>query len=183
MKSFVWDTETTNLIENIGRPLKDQPYIIEFFGITVDHDLMNEPGYLETAPTLSFLCRPPFAITAETTRITGITPDLLKNVPEFRHFAPKVKETIEAHDRVVAHNAGYDVDMTNFDMRRVDQTIEWPEVICTIEGTEWLKGYRLNLGALHTELFGFDFADHHRAEPDTRALAKCYIELINRGIL
>lgn len=183
MKSFVWDTETTNLIDNIGRPLKNQPYIIEFFGITVDHDLMNEPGYLETAPTLSFLCRPPFTITDETTRITGITAAMLTNVPKFDQYAAKVKEFIEGHDRVVAHNAGYDVDMTNMDMQRCDMKIEWPEVICTIEGTEWLKGYRLNLGALHTELFGFDFADHHRAEPDTRALAKCYIELVNRGIL
>ncbi len=183
MKAFVWDTETTNLIDNIGRPLKNQPYIIEFFGITVDHDRMNEDGYLDTAPTLSFLCRPPFVIGPETTRITGITADMLTNVPEFRHFAPRVKEFIEQHDRVVAHNAGYDVDMTNFDMKRVEMSIDWPEVICTIEGTEWLKGYRLNLGALHTELFGFDFSDHHRAEPDTRALAKCYIELVNRGIL
>jgi DNA polymerase III subunit epsilon len=177
MKALVYDTETTDLIHNIGRPIDKLPYIIEYFGVTVDHDIM------ETTGSLSFLIKPPFTITAETTRITGIKPEDLHDKAVFARHADVIRKHIESHDRIVAHNAGYDVDMINIEMKRAGIEVKWPEVICTIEATEYFKGYRLNLGALHTELFGFDFADHHRAEPDTRATAKCYIELVKRGVL
>jgi DNA polymerase III epsilon subunit family exonuclease len=177
MRALVFDTETTDLIRNIGRPLKKQPRVIEYFGVTVDHATM------EMGDSLSLLIHPGFQITPETTRITGITPDLLTGKPQFRDVAQQIKDHIESHDRIVAHNAGYDCDMMNIEFDRLGWDINIPEVICTIENTEHLYGYRLNLGRLHLELFGHDFTDHHRAEPDTRATARCYIELCKRGIV
>jgi DNA polymerase III epsilon subunit-like protein len=178
MRDLVFDTETTDLIDNIGRPLSKQPYVIEFFGITVEREAREV-----TEETLSLLIKPPFVITETTTQITGITAPMLVNAPTFSFVAKQIKDYVESHDRIVAHNAGYDKDMLEIEFKRLGVEINLPEVICTIEGTEHLKGYRLNLGALHTELFGADFADHHRAEPDTRATARCYVELLNRGIL
>lgn len=177
MRAMVFDTETTDLIKNIGRPLNKQPRVIEFFGVTVDHDTM------EMGESLSLLIHPGFKITEETTRITGITPDLLTGKPAFRDVAHQIKEYIESHDRIVAHNAGFDRDMINIEFDRLGIDINLPDCICTIENTEHFYGYRLNLGRLHLELFGHDFTDHHRAEPDTRATARCYIELLKRGVV
>lgn len=177
MKACVFDTETTDLIHNIGRPLDRQPYVIEFFGVTADHSLM------ELTESLGMLIRPPFTITAETTRITGIKPEMLVGMKSFKEHATEIKAYIESHDRVVAHNASFDTDIINIEMKRHGLTIEWPEVICTVEATEYLKGYRLSLGKLHEARFGFDFEDHHRAEPDTRALGAVYLDLVKEDML
>lgn len=175
MRAMVFDTETTGLIDNIGRPLIKQPHTIEFFGITVDHTTMT------TAEHLGTLVKPPITISDLITKITGVSNDMVRDAPVFSFNAEKIKTYIESHDRIVAHNAGFDRDIINIEFERLGQTIKWPEVICTVEASEWFKGYRLKLGDLHMELFGADFSDHHRAEPDTRALARCYIEMVNRG--
>lgn len=175
MRSAVFDTETTGLIDNIGRPLAKQPYTIEFFGVVVDHDT------LEMTECYGTLVKPPITITDTITSITGVTNEMVKDAPTMSFVLPKIVDFLGSCDRIVAHNAGYDRDIIDIEMQRVGQTMKWPEVICTVEATEWLKGYRLKLGDLHLELFGADFADHHRAEPDTRALARCYIEMLKRG--
>ena len=177
MKALVFDTETTDLIYNMGRPLAKQPRVIEWFGVTVDHDTMEMGGFL------SHLIHPGFKIGAKTTEITGITPEMLVGKPPFREVAQEIKEYIESHDRIVAHNAGYDRDMMEIEFARLGIELKLPEVICTIENTEHFYGYRLNLGKLHMHLFGHDFSDHHRAEPDTRATARCYIELVKQGVV
>jgi DNA polymerase-3 subunit epsilon len=175
MKACVFDTETTGLIENIGRPLAKQPYIIEFFGITADHDTMELGDYV------SLLIKPPVTITTDIIRITGITNEMVANSPYFRTVAQQIADFIESHDRIVAHNAAFDRDMVEIEFARLGIKINIPEVVCTVEATEWLQGYRLSLGKLHEKLFGFDFEDHHRAEADTRALGKVYLELVQRG--
>ena len=175
MKALVFDTETTDLIKNIGRPLKKQPHVIEFFGVTVDHET------LEMGDSLSHLIHPGFKIGEETTRITGITPDMLTGKPSFKDVAKDIKDFVEDHDRIVAHNLGYDHDMLQFEFQRIGVPIRLPPGICTIETTEHFKGYRLKLADLHLYLFGHDFTGHHRAEEDTRATARCYIELLKRG--
>lgn len=177
MRACVFDTETTDLIDNIGRPLARQPYVIEFFGVTADH------GSMELTESLGMLIRPPFTITSETTRITGITPDMLKDKLAFREHAQQIKAFIESHDRVVAHNLRYDMDMIDIEFARLDMTIDWPEGVCTVEATEYLEGYRLSLGKLHANRFGADFDDHHRAEPDTRALGRIYLDLVEKDML
>jgi DNA polymerase-3 subunit epsilon len=177
MKAGVFDTETTGLIDNIGRPLVKQPHVIEYFMVTADTDKM------ELGDSLSLLIKPPVTITAEITRITGITNEMVANSPYFREIAQQIADQIASHDVLVAHNAAYDRDMIIIEFERLGIDIKLPPLICTVEATEWLQGYRLSLGKLHEKLFGFDFADHHRAEADTRALGNCFLELVKRGWL
>lgn len=177
MRACVFDTETTDLIDNIGRPLDRQPRVIEFFGVTADHESMS------LTDSLGMLIKPPFNVTEETTRITGITNEMLKDKLPFQAHAQKIIDYIESHDRVVAHNAKYDTDMIDIELRRLNLKINWPEVVCTVEATEYLQGYRLSLGKLHMARFGVDFDDHHRAEPDTRALGNIYLDLIKEDML
>jgi DNA polymerase III epsilon subunit-like protein len=106
---------------------------------------------------------------------------MLKDAPWFKDKASDLKKFIEGHDRVVAHNLSFDMDRVNNEMERAGLVVEWPkDRICTVEQTEWLKGFRLSLGALYEFLFKENFPNAHRAENDVRAMSRCYIELIKR---
>lgn len=180
IKTMIFDNETTKLTVNIGRPLDHQPDVIEFFGLEL---LVHEDGEVAEGRTFGQLIKPRKPVTEEITSITKITNVMLSGKEAFHFYAADIKEFIESFDQVVAHNAAFDMDVINFEYQRLDQSVRWPTVLCTVEQTLWLKGYRLKLGQLHTELFGEDFADKHRAENDVRALGRCFIELSKRGWL
>lgn len=178
MKALVFDTETSGLIKNRLVPLDQQPRIIEFFGQLVD----TETG--ETLEELEFFCDPGIQIEPIITRITGIKPEQLQGQPPFKHFAAQVIELIGKADALVAHNLSFDMAMVENDIKRASHEVHWNHrLICTVEQTEWMRGHRLNLSALHEELFGEPFAGAHRARVDVDALARCFLELFKRGEL
>lgn len=174
MTTFVFDTETTNLIANSMQPLEKQPFIIELFGITLD-DEGNELARFHQ------IFDPGIKIPAKVTEITGLTDKDVAGKPKFIAHAHEIKQLIESHDEVVAHNLSYDRSMVNFEMKRSGLTVDWPALICTVEATEHIKGFRLNLNALHELLFGEGFTNAHRAENDVLALARCFNELRRTG--
>src|SRR5690606_17860149 len=121
---------------------------------------------------------------AVVTKITGITQDQLLGKPRFVEVADGWQEFTQKADVVVAHNLSYDIAVTQFEYQRLERSISWPErKVCTVEATEWVKGYRLSLTNLHIELFGEAFDSAHSAENDVRAMGRCYVELHNRGWL
>jgi len=175
--AFIFDTETTGLVKNSLMPLEGQPRIIEFFGHLVD-DL----GCLHDE--IEFFCHPGVALDPIITRITGITDEQLKGAERFDVYADRVKEMIASADAVVAHNLSFDMALVEADCARCACAPAWPErKICTVEETEWMRGHRLSLTALHEELFGEGFPAAHRARNDVAALTRCYLELRKRGDL
>lgn len=177
MRHLIFDTETTNLIHNTLQPLGKQPRIIELFGLVLD----DEKEWSE-AETFHSYFNPGVPIPAEVTKITGIDNDMVKTSPSFVDRAHDVKDLFDNVDVVVAHNLSYDMQVIDFEFARIQRAFLWPlRKVCTVESTECLKGYRLNLNALHTELFGVGFESAHRAENDVRATARCYVELVKRG--
>ena len=177
MKALILDTETTDLIKNSLLPEDQQPRVIEYFGQIVEDD-----GTV--LDKLQFLCNPGHALSETTTKITGIKNSDVKGQPPFSHFEEQVRQQIASADAIVAHNLGYDWDMLNFEFKRcgTEKLVVWPKIrICTVEQTEWYKGFRLNLTALHEYLFGEPFKDAHRAETDVNALTRCYLEMRRRG--
>lgn len=174
MNTLVFDTETTDLIKNKLLPLDRQPHIIEFFGLSLDPE-GNEIG------TYHFLFKPPVKLSDDVKRITNINDEMLADAPPFAAHAQEIKDIIEKHDEVVAHNLSYDMGVVDFEMRRAGLSIIWPIPTCTVEGTEHLKGFRLNLSALHELLFGEKFEGAHRAENDVMALANCFRQLRSIG--
>jgi DNA polymerase-3 subunit alpha len=174
---FIFDTETTALPKNSVMRIEKQPHVIELFGLTLNRDL-------EEIGTWQSLFQHHKPLEDITKKVTGITDELLTDAPKFFHKAEELKECIESHDCVVGHNLTFDMDRVDQEMSRCNMRVHWPkERICTVEQTEHIKGYRLSLTALHEHLFGTAFKDAHRAEPDVRALARCYIELVKRGEL
>lgn len=175
MRTLVFDTETTALVANSKQPLAKQPQIVEVFALVLGDDLEEQESlqqYFDIGKPLPDI----------TKKITGITDEMVKGAPSFAAGHAKFQSTIESCDRVVAHNLSYDIGVTDFEFERLGKAVRWPASrICTVEATEHMKGYRLNLGALYTELFGEQFTGAHRAENDVRALARCYLELVKRG--
>lgn len=174
MLTLVFDTETTDLIKNKLLPLDRQPHIIEFFGVSLDLEF----NQLET---YHFMFKPPIKLSDEVKRITGIDEEMLADKPAFASAAQQIKDIIEKHDEVVAHNLSYDMGVVDFEMKRNGLDIIWPIPTCTVEGTEHLKGHRLSLTALHELLFGEKFEGAHRAENDVEALVYCFKQLRSIG--
>jgi DNA polymerase III epsilon subunit-like protein len=171
MKALIFDTEATQLVTNSLVKEQHQPRIIEFFGQIVDDE-----GTIHEE--LEFMCNPGISIPEKVTEITGIKDEDVAGAQPFATFAGQVKEIIERADAVVAHNLSYDWFVVNQEMDRNGVKVDWPKIrICTVEETEWIKGFRLNLSALHEHLFDEPFSGAHRAREDVGALTRCYLEL------
>ena len=176
MRTLVFDTETTGLVKNMLQPLDRQPHIIEFFALSLD----SAGNELEK---FHYLFNPGVRLENIITEITGITSEMLKNEKPFSVIAQHLLELIEVHDEVVAHNLSFDMAMIDIEMKRCGKKVKWPNLICTVEATEYIKGHRLSMSALHDMLFDERFDGAHRAENDVRALARCFNELRKMGVV
>lgn len=178
MRTLIFDTETTGLLQPSIVPLEKQPSIISFYANVID----DEGQVVEE---LDFHCNPGFPIGEIITKITGITNDDLKDKPPFSEFEEKVRNIIDSCEIACAHNAKFDIGMVSNEMRRCGtfELLKWHQIVCTVEATMHMRGHRLNLTKLHTELFGVPFSDAHSAKGDVTALTKCYIELRKRGMV
>lgn len=180
MIGLAFDTETTGLIYNATLPLVKQPEVIEFYGCLFD----DRTGKIKEEVDL--LIKPTIAkrITEETTSITGITNDLLEYAKSFKEQADRIAEIIGKGNFVTAHNLAYDLEMIQFEFKRVNKEFKKPKhQICTVEQTTHLRGIRLSLSALHEYLFGEKFEGAHRAKADVQAQVRCFMELKKRGEL
>ena len=174
---LIFDTETTGLIENMTTRFDKQPEVVEFCGIRID-----EKG--KVLEELDQLIKPSIPITEEISKLNGIDNDMLKDKFHFVGYASAIRDIIERSSMVIAHNAAFDVDMLNLEFKKLKMTrIAWPRIICTVEQTIHIKGYRLTLSDLHEYLFKKKFEGAHRARADVEALARCVIELRKRGEL
>lgn len=178
MIAFVFDTETTDLVKNPLMDISKQPRMIEFYGAKV-----NDAG--EILDELEFMCHPGFRIEPITTKITGIVQSDLEGKPAFNsELADAIDKIMEGCDAAVAHNLSFDKAMVGFEFTRLGRDPVWPpQSICTVEETEWIKGYRLNMGALYEHLFGEGFSGAHRAKVDTAALIRCWSKLRMDGMI
>lgn len=172
--SFIFDTETTDLLGPSLLPAKHQPRIIEFYGsLYEDGRLVDE---------VEFFANPGIKLEKKIVSITNITDAMLKDAEPFSYYAPAVADIVKRADEVVAHNLSFDLAVVDYEFERLGASVQWPErKICTVEETEWIKGFRLSLSALHEHLFGEAFKGAHRARVDVEALARVFFELRSKG--
>lgn len=177
MKALVFDTETTGLIRNRSIKLDLQPEIIEWYSCVADLKTGRMTNKIE------WMLKPKKPISDEITRITGITNAMVNHSTVFSVAGKRFIKAVEEADLVIGHNVKFDMDMLEIEAERCGWTVKWPRVLCTIEQTVHLKGYRMNLNALHTFLFDEPFAGAHRAAQDVEALVRCCTELFKRGLI
>ena len=175
MIALLFDTETDGLVENHVIPLDRQPHIIEWYSCVAD----LSTG--EVLDELDLLIRPSAPISEDITRITHITNEMLEGKPRFLEVAPQIMSAILKAPMAIAHNASFDQEMLQLEFERIGLNLVWPPLLCTVEQTIHLKGFRLSLTALHEHLFGEPFPEAHRAKSDVQALLRCCVELHKRG--
>jgi DNA polymerase III epsilon subunit-like protein len=182
MKAFVFDTETTGLIENSVRPLEYQPRIIQLYGIVIDLITGEELSVVEG------FYNPGHKLEKEIVEITGITDEMLKDKEPFSvDDCHSLANSMNDSDCVIAHNLAYDWAICGFEFQRnglcIENEVKVIQKTCTVEETEWIKGFRLSLSALYEHLFDETFDGAHRADNDVRALARCCVELFAKGMI
>jgi DNA polymerase III epsilon subunit family exonuclease len=167
MNIVIFDTETTGLPLPKTAPLEKQPRIIELGAVVVD-----KKGCLGE---LSQLLDPGVEISAEITKITGITNDQLKGKPTFKEFLPELKAFFADTQVLIAHNAPFDRKMLELELERVECTdFPWPEqVVCTVQEYQPQFGKRPKLLELYERVMGVPLAQTHRALDDVKALHEC----------
>ena len=108
---------------------------------------------------------------------------MVRDAPPIEVVLPRIKSLIESSPLVIAHNASFDREVVDIEAERLKAIVAWPRVVCTVEQTVHLRGYRLSLSDLHEEFFGKKFAGAHRARVDVDALARIVCEMIKRDLL
>lgn len=177
MLALLFDTETTGLIENHTLKIKHQPHMIEFYGCVAD----LKTGKVKKE--LQHLIKPPIDIEPQITNITTIDNETVKDSPTIDKVALEIFKFIESGKIIIAHNASYDKEIIEIEAERLGHKVKFGRLLCTVEQTISLKGFRMTLSDLHQFLFGETFAGAHRAKVDVMALLRCCVELHKREIL
>jgi DNA polymerase III epsilon subunit-like protein len=164
-RAIVFDTETTGLVLPRSVSLEKQPKIIELGYVVLE-------GGVEVK-AVNHLVDPGEPITAEITKITGITNEQLAGQKDWRAVWELCRKDFESASTIIAHNVNFDVSMLNNDCARNDLSIALTyDQICTVQEFSHLFGHRPKLTELYKHFVGEELAQTHRALDDVRALVK-----------
>ena len=186
MKALVFDTEATGLISSRLLKHEQLPEVIEFYGAVCN---FTKAGKFKIEQELELLIKPANMIQEYKTgkhniaKITGITNAMLVAAPTFKDVANQIFSMLEAAPLAIAHNISYDTEVLTIEAERLGYQIKWPQRLCTVEATTYLRGDRLKLSELHELLFKEKFAGAHRAKVDVQALIRCCAELHKQGVI
>jgi DNA polymerase III epsilon subunit-like protein len=185
-----FDTETTGLPKSFKAPITD----FDNWPRLVQLAWQNYSAQGELISSFNYIIKPNgFVISNEVAKIHRIDQaraereglDLLPVLQEFK------KELLNT-EFTVAHNIDFDEKIVGAEFLRnsMDNIFEGTRKVCTMKGSANIckipgrNGYKWpNLTELHTYLFKKGFDEAHDAEADVKALATCFFELKNRGLL
>ena len=189
MNILFFDTETTGLPVELSDGSVRWPRLVQLACLLTDADGRELESYCT-------LVRPVgYRIPQEATAVHGITTE--KAVRE----GVSVKEAVDAFlslydwcDMVVGHNVEFDEGVIGAE---IDRLGAWggrkkKPTVCTMKPSAELVGIWSErkqdwkwpkLIELHWKLFGCGFEGAHDALCDIRATARCYFELVKRGVL
>lgn len=168
----VFDTETTGLPLHPDAPLEKQPKIIELGAALLD----SEGNVVET---FQQLLHPDEEITAEITKITGITNEQLSDQPKFAEALPQLREFFGRAFAVFAHNLPFDKKLLMYDLKRVScEDFPWPETeYCTIGLHRSIWGRNMKMTELYEHALNKPLPQTHRALDDVMALVEIVVAL------
>ena len=184
-----FDTETTGLPRDWKAPVtqtNNWPRMVQIAWLQYDdqENLISEANYI---------IRPDgFTIPRDAADIHGITTEIaIEKGSELSSVLSAFSAVVGGAKMLVAHNMDFDEKIVGAEyvrMRLKSGIFETPR-FCTMKTTTDLcripgnYGYKWpKLEELHRFLFGSDFEDAHDALVDVKVCAKCYYELVKRGI-
>ena len=121
------------------------------------------------------LINPERPIPKKIVELTGITDDMVKDMPTIERVLPDFKTFIE-DSVLVAHNASFDTGFLREQFFRNGEILNNP-ILDTLQLTRALfpslKSHKLNTVAKHLNV---DLINHHRAVDDARATAEIFLK-------
>ncbi len=145
---------------------------VETTGLDANEDRVTEVAIIrfengEVVETYGKLVNPGMPIPEESTRITGISDDDVKDAPSFAEIADEVHSRLQGVG-IVAYNLSFDRGFLRNELERCD--LSWPDEAPTFDPLIFARQFfkdkrRKNLGAI-CELLGIELKEAHRATND-----------------
>lgn len=184
MEGYLLDDIDSKKI-NAVREMKKGEYVVfdlETTGLSADNDMITEIGATKIKDGLivdnfSQLVNPGCEISKNITELTGITNEMVKDMPNIGEVLPRFKKF--CGDAVmVAHNAKFDMSFIYANARR--QGLYFPnKTIDTLRMSRELfpneREHKLNILC---QRLGVELNNHHRAVADSTATAYCFIKMM-----
>ena len=190
MRYLFFDTETSGLPKDYKAPITDLdnwPRLVQIGWIAMDEsqNMLEEKEYI--------IFPDGFVIPKDASDIHRITQERAEKdgVPVLT-VLQELRTAIQQADFLVGHNIDFDCNIIGAEFIRnsIDFISYKTPRICTMKkSTNYCKlpskwGYKWpKLMELHTTLFGEEFEEAHDALADVRATAKCFFELVNKGVI
>ncbi|MEZ4315922.1 MAG: exonuclease domain-containing protein [Myxococcota bacterium] len=156
---------------------------LEMTGLSADSDRVVEIAVVradgsEVLLEYDTLVRPPIDMSAGAVRVSGITPEMLRDAPLFPEVAPEVEEVLSGAV-LVAHNVPHDLVFLDREMRQSGLDIGPPVSLDTLEMSRRLFAFPRNNLAEVCERLKIDLQSHHRALADARATFQAYHQMLD----
>ncbi|HCK32659.1 MAG TPA: DNA polymerase III subunit epsilon [Rhodospirillaceae bacterium] len=168
MREIVFDTETTGFDPREGHRL-------------VEIGCVEIENYIPTGRVYHQYINPERDVPQEAVAVHGLDEKFLKDFPTFGEIVGDFVEFIGADAKLVAHNAEFDVNFLNYEMKTFGfPTLERRRVVDTLKiAREKFPGSPASLDAL-CRRFNIDNSNRefHGALLDSELLAEVYLELV-----
>ncbi|MCF7906640.1 3'-5' exonuclease [Patescibacteria group bacterium] len=186
---IIFDTETVGLPNNWNAPFSDLenwPRMVQIAWMIFDENKT-------LIKKVSKIIKPEgYIIPEEIAKIHRITTErAIKEGYDLKEVLLEFNKDVENNDYLIAHNIAFDeaIVSSEFLRKEMESNLDSVEKICTMKESrdffkrrtgkeKWAK-----LTELYIELFGETFEDAHDALVDVKACAKCYFEMVDKGII
>jgi DNA polymerase-3 subunit alpha len=189
---LIFDTETTGLPSNYNAPVTDTdnwPRMVQLAWETYDYQgqLLENKNYIIKPQG--------FIIPQATVKVHGITTErALTEGVTLENVLNEFSQVLNRARVVIGHNVTFDCHIAGaefvrcgfrspFSEKLVLCTKELSTDFCALPGGKGGKYKWPNLAELHACLFGAAFDEAHNATADVAATARCFFELIRRGVI
>ncbi len=170
---------------NAVREMKKGEYVVfdlETTGLSADNDMITEIGATKIKDGLiidnfSQLVNPGCEISEDITNLTGITNEMVKDMPNIGEVLPRFKKF--CGDAVmVAHNARFDMSFIYANARRLGLYFPNKTVDTLKMSRELFPNEREHKLDIMCRRLGVELNNHHRAVADSTATAYCFIKMM-----
>jgi DNA polymerase III subunit epsilon len=133
------------------------------------------------AETFETLVNPERSIPPFITRLTHITPSMVRDKPRFHEIAPRVAEFLRGHV-FVGHNAAFDRRFVEEEVARAGCQWTGDRVLCTVRLARRLVPHLRRRSLDHlAHHYGVPITERHRAMGDALATAHCFLRLLDEA--
>ncbi|OED45455.1 DNA polymerase III subunit epsilon [Rickettsiales bacterium (ex Bugula neritina AB1)] len=167
MREIVLDTETTGLNKEKNR-------IIEIGAV----ELFDR---MPTGNFIHYRINPQMIIPEDSTKVCGITNEMVKNSPIFGEIVDELLSFIK-NDPIIAHNIKFDAGFVNMELERLNLPILQNPLVDTLEiARKVFPGMPCNLDALCKRFkISLHKRSKHGALLDAQLLVEVYINLLEK---